>query len=81
MKITVTRLTEEAKKDRDERDGFAIDIDGKCVFSAWDGEPEDNSLARNFNDCLKIPDILKMVFERGKTGETFEIEYQKLDDF
>lgn len=51
-----------------------IFIDDKRVFCACDGEPEDNTLNRNFNDCLKITCLLKQAYEAGQRGETFEIE-------
>lgn len=54
---------------------ITITIDGKRVFSACDGEPEDNNLCRNFNGCFNIVDMLKQAFEAGKRGETLEIEH------
>lgn len=51
-----------------------IEIDDKGVFTAHDGEPEDNTLGRNFNDCLKIVELLKQAYEAGKRGEAFDLE-------
>lgn len=56
------------------RNGLWILIDGKTVFSAHDGEPEDNTLGRNFNDCWSIPKLLKLAYEAGKAGEEFIVE-------
>jgi len=53
-------------------------IDGKEVFSAGDNEPEDNTLGRNFNDCYKIPDLMKLAYEAGKAGASFQIEQETI---
>ncbi len=39
-----------------------------------DGEPEDGTLGRDFNDCYEIPKFLKKAYLAGLNGETFEIE-------
>jgi len=71
----------EADLDRyDYRDAYEIEIDGKTVFSVHDGEPEDNSLGRNFNDCYRITSLLKRAYEAGKNGEEFTIEATDLTD-
>ena len=54
---------------------LSIEIDGKEVFSVYDGEPEDNNLSRNFNDCFIIDDLLRKAYEAGKNGEPLEIEW------
>ena len=45
----------------DYRRFVTIYIDGKEVFSVCDGEPEDNTLGRNFNDVFKLPEIFKQI--------------------
>lgn len=63
---------------QDHEDGcgssMRIKIDDKKVFSVSDGESEDNTLSRNFNDCYSIPKLLQQAFEAGKNGEQFSIE-------
>lgn len=63
-------------EDHDDGCGSCIEIfiDGKRVFTVSDGEPEDNTLNRNFNDCYGILDLLRQVHEAGKRGETLEVE-------
>ena len=39
-----------------------------------DGETEDNTLGRNFNDIYSIIDALNMAYEAGKNGEEWEID-------
>jgi len=43
-------------------------------FNAGGGEPEDNTITRDLNFVLRIPDMLKEAYEAGKRGEEFEIE-------
>lgn len=43
-------------------------------ISFYDGEPEDNTLGRNFNDVYSIPDLLKIAYEAGKNGEEWELD-------
>lgn len=52
---------------------FLIIVDGEKVFDVGDGEPEDNTLGRNFNDCFGIPDLLQKAYNAGKSGEQLEI--------
>lgn len=61
------------------REALEIQIDGRCVFDVHDGEPEDNTLARNFQACTEIPDLLHVAWAAGKTGEPFSIEFKKGD--
>lgn len=80
MKVIVKTLTDEAIKRRNYCDAVEIVMDGKKVFSVGDGEPEDNNLSRNFNDCYFIDSIIKQAHEAGKNGEALEIEELKLDE-
>jgi hypothetical protein len=73
MNIKVISRSDEALETRDYRDCFEIEIDGKTAFSAYDGEPEDNSLGRNFSSVYSIPNLMQRAYEAGKNGEEFEI--------
>ena len=81
MKVKVTGLTDEGCERRDYRDVLEISIDGKRAFQVFDGEPEDATLSRDFNDCYSIPEMMQKAYEAGKNGETFKIENVKLDEF
>lgn len=70
MKVTVI-----GSMGNDWNESLDILIDGEKVFSARDGELEDNSLSRNFKDCHSIPNLLKRAWEAGMGDEKFEIEY------
>ncbi len=59
MKVTMKSLTEEAVERRDYRDILRIDIGGKRAFNVSDGEPEDATLNRDFNDCWIIGGLMK----------------------
>lgn len=80
MKVTVKSLTKEERERRDYRNALGIDIDGKQVFSVVDGEPEDATLSRDFDDCYKIPNLMRLAHKAGVDGETFEIETIKVDE-
>ena len=80
MKVTISSLTEDAQERRDYRNAVEIEVDGKKVFSAWDGEPEDATLSRDFSDCWGIPDLMKMAHQAGAEGKEFIIESFEKDE-
>lgn len=80
MKVTVLSLTDESIKRREYKDVLTIEIDGKRVFEVYDGESEDANLMRDFNDCFKIPDLLRSAYEAGKAGEDFSVEIERVDE-
>ena len=75
MKVKIINTTDEG----DYRDGLRIEINDKRVFQACDGEPEDNGLTRNFNDCYNIPKIIAAAFEAGRIKEDLEVEQVEVD--
>ena len=80
MIVEVKSLTDEAIEERDYRDYLSISIDGKRVFCVSDGEPEDATLARDFNDCWGIPELMKHAHQAGARGEGFEIINKTVDE-
>ena len=80
MKVTMKSLTEEAIERRDYRDVLTISIDGKKEFSVSDGEPEDATLGRDFNDCWSIGDLMEKAYKAGAAGESFEMEAIEVDE-
>jgi len=81
MKIIEKLSSDKFLEANDYRSFYEINIDGKQVFSFFDGEPEDANLLRDFSDCYNIVDALKAAYEAGKNGEPFDIEKIELDDF
>ena len=77
MEVKVKSLTEESYRER-YGDIMELFIDGERVFSAMDGEPEDATLSRDFNDCWGIPDLMKQAHEAGARGEPFTIVRKKV---
>ena len=75
MHVKVITPSDETLKERDYRVYLEIEIEGKESLSFYDGEPEDNSLSRNFNDVYKITDLLRRAHDAGKNGEPFTIQY------
>lgn len=53
---------------------LTVEVDGVKKFNVYDGELEDNSLGRNFNDCHKLPELMRLAYEAGVRGEAFEVE-------
>lgn len=51
-------------------------------FEMRDGEPEDNSLGRNFSDCYNVLKLMKAMYELGRDGVdvTFSTTVVDLDD-
>lgn len=78
MILKVFSLTDDAMEMRELCNMMHIEMDGNFVFSVYDGEPEDNNLRRNFNDCWNIPELMKFAYDAGLDGETFLIENKKI---
>lgn len=45
---------------------------GVKIISFYEGEPEDMTFSRNLNDVFKISDLIKMAYNAGLNGESFE---------
>ncbi len=64
----------------DGRSAVRITVDGDVKVECCDGEPEDNSLCRNYADIYSIPALMEMAYMDGFTqGEhssvtNFDIE-------
>ena len=69
MEVTIKTCTEAQLKSRDWRDKISVEIDGKNVFDVFDGEPEDNTLSRNFNSCHSIGALLEDAYICSRDGE------------
>lgn len=68
------KIVEKITIDDDYRQTLTIEVDGKGIFGVGDGEPEDSNLSRDFSDCLRITDLMKMAYDAGKNGEDWEYE-------
>lgn len=64
----------------DNRGGITIRVDGKNMFSIWEGEPEDMTMGRDLNDANSVPELMRLAYEAGKRGEEFYIEEVEIDD-
>ncbi len=49
-------------------------------LSFADGEPEDNSMNRNFNDVYNITALVEEAYEAGKSGESLEFEFETIEE-
>ena len=81
MEVEVISLTEEGWEKRDYQGILEIKIDGKRVFCVHDGEPEDNYLNRNFNDCLNIPKLMTMAYSEGLLNKPLNIKFTQVDEW
>ena len=71
MKITVTY-----EEMYDFHQSMTLRFEGggvDCSLSFHDGEPEDNSLMRNFSDVYEISALLVKAHAAGKAGEPVEV--------
>ena len=80
MKITITRLTEKGLENRDYRAVVKISVEDEPTLEFFDGEPEDNTLSRNFNDVYQIGDLLNKVYQAGGLDEGFELNEIEVDE-
>jgi len=81
MKVEIITLTEECVEENEYRNLLRIKIDNNKAFDVGDGEPEDNTLARNFNDCLKIDSLMQIAWIAGKNGENMSFIHTEIDNF
>lgn len=79
MKITVTTLSEEGLEANYWRDSMKIESPKHTLYF-HDGELEDNSIGRNFQDVHTIADLMKETFAAAKAGEELEVIYLEADD-
>jgi hypothetical protein len=75
MKVKVVTTT-----DSEYNQSMEIYIEKHLAFSVYDGEPEDNNLGRNFEDCFSVPELMKKAYEAGKNGQKFELYYVEEDE-
>ncbi len=80
MKIETISLSSEGIVKNDFQSILQIKFDDKEMFYVHDGEPEDNNLGRNFNACVKIPEMLKIVYDAGKEGREVTFVNTKVDE-
>lgn len=80
MLIHEVKLSEQELEENDYRNRLEIHVsfDSPSVSSETlvfnDGEPEDATLNRDFNDCYSIVKLLKLAYEAGLRGEKLNIE-------
>lgn len=80
MEVTIKSLSESQIEENDYQDRVDIEVNGKRVVSFSDGEPEDNTLGRNFRGVYNIPDLMKQANEAGRAGEEFTIKELNIDE-
>ena len=81
MKVKVFSLSEKGLRDNDYRSILKITIDGEEMFEVGEGEPEDATLSRDFNDCWRVPSLIKAAYRAGLSNEKLEIERVTVDSW
>ena len=81
MKITITELSDKGSKAYDYRNFYQLDIESSTIRLRFlDGEPEDATLGRDYNDVYKIIDALRIAHEAGIKGEGLGVVHKEVDD-
>ena len=80
MKITETTLKEGALGEFDNREYFAIKVNGKTFVDFMDGEPEDATISRDFVGVFRITHLMQIAYDAGKNGEEIVFEDEELDE-
>jgi hypothetical protein len=76
MQLITEEMSREESVKHDHREAikFSLTSNGETITVDFiDGEPEDNSLSRDFCGVYSIPDLIKMAYEAGKQGQTLEM--------
>lgn len=80
MRIEIVQRTSEEKSKCEDREALVIRVNGKDFMSFYDGEPEDNTLSRNFSDIFRIEELINNVIEALKDGELVVISNSESAD-
>ena len=74
------KITEIIATDNDDyRSYLKIQIDDKMSLKFIDGEPEDATMMRDFNDVYSITNLMEKAWLAGKQGEELTIETKRVE--
>ncbi len=73
MEVKVFSIDENDIEEGEYNSYIRIKFNNELVFSISEGRPEENLLHKNFNDCYKIPSLLRLAYEAGLKGEQFTL--------
>lgn len=81
MEIVLKKLSDKTLETNDFcYNAIKIEIDNKEVFYVREGEPEDNNLYRNFNDCWNVFNLMKTMYAAGKIGKKCFFDIKEVDE-
>lgn len=80
MQVTVLSFSNKLLKQENYRNGYAIKTDKNVNLKFIEGEPEDASISRDYNDVFKITDLIEVAYQAGMNKEKIEIIYKETDD-
>lgn len=58
------------------RSATRLEINDEVMYELVDGEPEDNSLARNFS--FNIEEVLRKAYDAGEAGSGFDYTHKNV---
>ena len=83
MRVLEQLRSESKMESCDNQDALKITVkrgDNTITLSFHDGEPEDNTISRNFSGIINILTVMNMAYEAGRAGEKLEVEKEESDD-
>ena len=81
MKIEFLTLSQDAVAKNDYRDEVAVMVNGKKIMHFRDGgEPEDNSLGRDWSDIYMIKSLVKEMIAMAAIGEEIQFEESEVEE-
>ena len=81
MNIKIQTLSPTGLENNDWHDIFRILVDNTERFFVFDGEPEDNMLARNFNDTQKLKQLFLDIYSAGSSHSGVSIVEEQLSSY
>ena len=79
MKVREYSLSDRLVRNRYGRELLRIELNDKTLFDVSDGEPEDATLARDFNDCYGVIFLMQEAHKAGLKGEAFDFKRIEID--
>jgi len=81
--MKITEKSAEGNDDNDYRSRYKVEVitdNSHLSLSFSDGEPEDATLSRDYNDVYSIVDVAKAAYNAGVRGEDLEVTKEELGE-
>jgi hypothetical protein len=83
MKVEIIHRSESRVEECDYRSALDLTVisgDNVVHIDFYDGEPEDNSMSRNFSSIYSIAEIIKVAHQAGLDGQPLEVSEEDSDE-